>query len=70
MGRAGVDFHWRMSRTSPSWAGIHELKHNNQGIGGVMESAEKAKELYSVFVEGEMLNRYHTAELATCEYLS
>jgi UDP-N-acetyl-D-mannosaminuronic acid dehydrogenase len=44
---------------------IYELKHNNRVIGGVnMESAEKARELYSVFVEGKMyLTDTVTAEL-------
>ena len=44
---------------------IHELKHNNRVIGGVnLVSAEKARELYSVFVEGEMyLTDTITAEL-------
>lgn len=44
---------------------IFELKHNNRVIGGVnFESAARAKELYSVFVEGEMfLTDTITAEL-------
>ncbi len=64
--RAGVDFHLAHcpERVLPGQI-IHELKHNNRVIGGVnMESAEKAKELYSVFVEGEMyLTDTITAEL-------
>ncbi len=44
---------------------IYELKHNNRVIGGVdPRSAERARDLYSVFVEGEMyLTDATTAEL-------
>jgi len=44
---------------------IYELEHNNKIIGGITEeSAIKAKELYSAFVQGEMhLTDATTAEL-------
>ena len=64
--KAGEDFHLAHcpERVLPGQI-IYELKHNNRVIGGVnMESAEKARELYSVFVEGEMyLTDTVTAEL-------
>lgn len=64
--RAGEDFYLAHcpERVLPGQI-IHELKHNNRIIGGVnRESAEKARELYSVFVEGEMhLTDTLTAEL-------
>ena len=64
--KAGEDFYLAHcpERVLPGQI-IHELKHNNRVIGGVnLESAEKARELYSVFVEGEMyLTDTITAEL-------
>ena len=64
--KAGEDFYLAHcpERVLPGQI-IYELKHNNRVIGGVnMESAEKARELYSVFVEGEMyLTDTVTAEL-------
>ena len=45
---------------------IHELTNNNRIIGGLSQSAtEKAKELYQIFVKGEIvLTDARTAELA------
>lgn len=45
---------------------IYELEHNNRIIGGINpESAEKARDLYSVFVKGEIfLTDTLTAELS------
>lgn len=64
--RAGEDFYLAHcpERVLPGQI-IYELKHNNRVIGGVdSASAEKARELYSVFVEGEMyLTDTITAEL-------
>lgn len=64
--RAGEDFYLAHcpERVLPGQI-IHELKHNSRVIGGVnRKSAEKGRELYSVFVEGEMfLTDTTTAEL-------
>ena len=64
--RSGVDFYLAHcpERVLPGQI-IHELKYNNRVIGGVnLESAKKARALYSVFVEGEMyLTDTITAEL-------
>lgn len=54
--RAGEDFYLAHcpERVLPGQI-IHELIHNNRVIGGInAKSAEKARELYSVFVQGEM----------------
>lgn len=64
--KAGEDFYLSHcpERVLPGQI-IHELKHNNRVIGGInLESAERSKELYSVFVKGEMyLTDALTAEL-------
>lgn len=64
--KAGEDFYLAHcpERVLPGQI-IYELKHNNRIIGGVnLESAKKARDLYSVFVEGEMyLTDTITAEL-------
>lgn len=64
--KAGEDFYLAHcpERVLPGQI-IYELKHNNRVIGGVdLESAKRSKELYSVFVEGDMyLTDALTAEL-------
>lgn len=64
--KAGEDFYLAHcpERVLPGQI-IYELKHNNRVIGGVdLESAKRSKELYSVFVEGDMyLTDTLTAEL-------
>lgn len=64
--KAGVDFYLAHcpERVLPGQI-IYELEHNNRVIGGInYESAEKARELYSVFVRGEFyLTNTITAEL-------
>jgi UDP-N-acetyl-D-mannosaminuronic acid dehydrogenase len=64
--KAGQDFHLAHcpERVLPGQI-IHELKHNNRVIGGItIESAEKARTLYSTFVVGEMyITDAVTAEL-------
>lgn len=63
---AGVDFYVAHcpERVLPGQI-IYELKHNSRVIGGVTEeSAVKSRELYSVFVKGEMyITDTTTAEL-------
>ena len=64
--KAGEDFYLAHcpERVLPGQI-IYELKHNSRVIGGVdLESAKRSKELYSVFVEGDMyLTDALTAEL-------
>ena len=64
--KAGADFYLAHcpERVLPGQI-IHELKHNSRVIGGVnRKSAEKSRELYSVFVEGDIfLTDTITAEL-------
>ncbi len=64
--KAGKDFYLSHcpERVLPGQI-IHELKHNNRVIGGYdLESARRSRNLYSIFVEGDMyLTDALTAEL-------
>lgn len=47
---------------------LHELKHNNRIVGGITPACtEHAAEVYSIFVEGELIKtEAKTAELSKC----